>query len=1050
MRFKKGLIFLKTSKKFKRTLAATLAALVAAGYAPAVTNGAVDIFKTSITASADDPYASIKNTTTAVHFDSKDWYLIDYDSTTVTLLAKECVAASEFDDYILGNNNYYRSTVRAAVNSYYANSISADAKTAVLRGLGNDMMFLLSTEQAQTISNPDVLKCSQYTGAEANRWWLRPTDHGGLGVAPFVYGATGSVPQEWADTNYTYGVRPALKLNLSSVIFSSESNTFTLKSAHTHSFTYSASGATITASCTDCFLTEPQRKITISAPTSLAYDGTGKAATLSTGYDTTNAFPYVSDITYKKGNEALTGAPTEIGTYTASVSAGASAENCQTATVTFTITKGTPTYTVPANLTATYGQTLADVTLPTGWTWADSTQSVGDVVSPANTFKAKFTPADTTNYNTVENIDVPVTVSKADPIYTVPTGLTAIEGETLKDVVLPTTANGTWSWVEADTTDVGNVGDHTFHLKFTPNDTTNYNIIDSIEVTVTVVPAVTYTRVPASSPTCTSSGNIEYYRGSDNKYYTKSGDTYTETTRAAVTIRALGHNWGTPTYTWSADNSTVTAERVCSRNGRHKETETVSTTSEVTKEPTTTENGVRTYTSAAFTNGAFSVQTKTEEIPALMPDYDAPVYTWSADNSSVTAVRVCRNDDAATITETVNTTSSVTKSATCESNGETTYTAFFADSAFTAQTKTLANIPATGHLWGDWVITKEPTYTEKGEKQRVCLNDPSHIETEEIPVKDAVYFTVSFDSAGGTYVVSQSVHDGKTASRPADPTRSGYTFRYWSLGGTAYDFSTPVTGNITLTAVWTENYTPAPTPTYTEPSGYIMPEISTGTGQIDTTPIVQPQNYSITGVQTEEHASGLTWDARPEAKSYSLYINVNGKNVYVQELGESTSADVVLSTDGKYYVSAGGDYTVYTYKNGKFVKTGTLPADEIGTVKKANNVTTAFMVKYTKADGTVSSDAESYKVSVKVYYKPAAKATVKNGIVSLKWNPVPNAEKYRVYVLRNGKLKLLKEIDKSNINIRAASGNHTYAVKALVNEKWTTVLKSDLINVTVE
>ncbi|MBQ9740748.1 MAG: Cna B-type domain-containing protein, partial [Kiritimatiellae bacterium] len=36
----------------------------------------------------------------------------------------------------------------------------------------------------------------------------------------------------------------------------------------------------------------------------------------------------------------------------------------------------------------------------------------------------------------------------------------------------------------------------------------------------------------------------------------------------------------------------------------------------------------------------------------------------------------------------------------------------------------------------------------------------------------------------------------------ADPTRSGYTFKGWTLGGTAYDFNTPVTGSITLKAKW--------------------------------------------------------------------------------------------------------------------------------------------------------------------------------------------------------------------------------------------------------
>ena len=79
---------------------------------------------------------------------------------------------------------------------------------------------------------------------------------------------------------------------------------------------------------------------------------------------------------------------------------------------TWKITQGTPTYTVPTGLTATFGQKLADITLSAGWSWMDSTQPVGDASTTPKTFKAKFTPADTTNYKTVENIDVSVTVGK--------------------------------------------------------------------------------------------------------------------------------------------------------------------------------------------------------------------------------------------------------------------------------------------------------------------------------------------------------------------------------------------------------------------------------------------------------------------------------------------------------------------------------------------------------------------------------------------------------------------------------------------------------------
>jgi len=80
----------------------------------------------------------------------------------------------------------------------------------------------------------------------------------------------------------------------------------------------------------------------------------------------------------------------------------------------FVVAKATPTYTVPTGLTAKYGQTLADVTLPDGWSWMDSSESVGGASTAAKTFQAKFTPTDAVNYNMVENIGLEVMVNKAD------------------------------------------------------------------------------------------------------------------------------------------------------------------------------------------------------------------------------------------------------------------------------------------------------------------------------------------------------------------------------------------------------------------------------------------------------------------------------------------------------------------------------------------------------------------------------------------------------------------------------------------------------------
>jgi len=62
---------------------------------------------------------------------------------------------------------------------------------------------------------------------------------------------------------------------------------------------------------------------------------------------------------------------------------------------------------------------------------------------------------------------------------------------------------------------------------------------------------------------------------------------------------------------------------------------------------------------------------------------------------------------------------------------------------------------------------------------------------------------VTFNSDGGTAFPFQNMKSGEPATEPNDiPVKRNYTFLGWFLGETKYDFSTPVTGNITLKAKW--------------------------------------------------------------------------------------------------------------------------------------------------------------------------------------------------------------------------------------------------------
>ena len=70
---------------------------------------------------------------------------------------------------------------------------------------------------------------------------------------------------------------------------------------------------------------------------------------------------------------------------------------------------------------------------------------------------------------------------------------------------------------------------------------------------------------------------------------------------------------------------------------------------------------------------------------------------------------------------------------------------------------------------------------------------------ENIPV---TYYTVTFDSNGGSAVTAQTIEAGQKATKPADPTKAGYDFKGWTLNGSAYDFNSAVNGDITLVATW--------------------------------------------------------------------------------------------------------------------------------------------------------------------------------------------------------------------------------------------------------
>ena len=63
-------------------------------------------------------------------------------------------------------------------------------------------------------------------------------------------------------------------------------------------------------------------------------------------------------------------------------------------------------------------------------------------------------------------------------------------------------------------------------------------------------------------------------------------------------------------------------------------------------------------------------------------------------------------------------------------------------------------------------------------------------------------FAVRFDTDGGSEIEPTMVEHSHTVRPPSDPEKSGHTFVGWYLGDEKYNFDTPITAPLTLTAKW--------------------------------------------------------------------------------------------------------------------------------------------------------------------------------------------------------------------------------------------------------
>ena len=215
--------------------------------------------------------------------------------------------------------------------------------------------------------------------------------------------------------------------------------------------------------------------------------------------------------------------------------------------------------------------------------------------------------------------------------------------------------------------------------------------------------------------------------------------TYTATFSAAygfpaqtkdVLLPAIGHTWGTATYTWTQTGTgyTCTAKRVCENDPAHVESETVTGDYSVITEPTCLAAGLGRY-QVSFKADWAKDASKDVSIPALGHDWGK----WTS-NGDGTHTHVCKRDK--THTETVSCsggTATCTEKATCADCGgkygekdsdnhtgkkEWTTTKTTHEQKWSCCGEVV--VAKESHTFGKWVITKKATFRKDGEKTRTC------------------------------------------------------------------------------------------------------------------------------------------------------------------------------------------------------------------------------------------------------------------------------------------------------------------------------------------
>lgn len=155
-------------------------------------------------------------------------------------------------------------------------------------------------------------------------------------------------------------------------------------------------------------------------------------------------------------------------------------------------------------------------------------------------------------------------------------------------------------------------------------------------------------------------------------------------------------------------------------------------------------------------------------------------------------------------------------------------------------------------------------------------------------------YTVTFDANGGSAVEDVTVSYGDRVSAPADPVKEGYAFLGWyTEDGELYDFTAPVTSDLTLTAKWNEVVT---TPG-DEPAGVDEIQVAPSTPVIDDSNAPAGSQDIIDALEQEGvEQEGVTEAAKDLASNSAYMAEIAAEAKTELELGDDKNVTLVVET----------------------------------------------------------------------------------------------------------------------------------------------------------